>query len=262
MPLDLVPTADPRTFRLAGELDLLNAEEVAAMLEPASRGDGDLILDLSGLDFIDSSGIRALIRTAQHLGDSARLVLRAPTRPVGVVLSLVGVAKEGSRIVVEGAREPEWGRTVSRTIPASPESLAEAREFIRRRATEDSFEQWADGIVLAVSEACANAVLHSGAREVQVTWRPYADHAEVEVRDEGVFKRALTSELGGTGNRGFLLMMSLMDQISITCGTDNHPGTAVRMVKNRNEKGGRFGGPGGSATRTGRFLAVSRGYDS
>ena len=254
MPMEVAPAGAPRTFRLAGELDLLNAEDVEAKLEPDSKGQGDLVLDLTDLAFIDSSGIRVLIRTAKRLEGKGRLILRAPNRQVQVVLSLAGVARDGSEIVVEGAPAHEWGTAVTRTFPAERAVLAQIRAFVRRRAVEDSFGGWADGIVLAVSEASANAVVHSGSPEVQITWRPYADHAEVEVRDEGTFRRDIRSHLEGGGNRGLLLMMSLMDQVSITCGTDARPGTVVRMVKHRS---GRLGmsGAGSSDTGTPRNLS-------
>jgi len=253
MPLEMASTGVPRTFRLAGELDLLSADQVAESLWRDASERGDIALDLSDLLFIDSSGIRALVRTAERLGDRGRLVLRSPSRQVQMILSLVGVARKGSGIVVEGAPEPEWGAAVNRTFPAEREALGQIRQFVRRRATEDHFGEWADAIVLAVSEAAANAVVHSGAAEVQIIWRPYADHAEVEVSDVGVFKRAIGSQAGGGGNRGFLLMVSLMDKISITCGTDGRPGTVVRMVKNRNGKGGRHSGAGSSEAGAGRF---------
>lgn len=258
MSMEIAPTGVPRTYRLAGELDLLSADQVAAKLEPESREHGDLILDLSDLAFIDSSGIRVLLQTAEDMEDRGRLILRAPNRQVQVVLSLVGVAREGSGIVVEDAQEPDWGTPVKRTFPTERASLAQIRAFVRRRAMEDSFAEWADGIVLAVSEACANSVLHSGSPELEVTWRPYADHAEVEVRDEGVFKRDVAGDSGGTGNRGFLLMMALMDRISITCGTDNRPGTVVRMVKDRKGIGTSGSRLGASASADGRFSSPQR----
>ena len=114
-----------------------------------------------------------LIRTAERLEGRGRLILRSPNRQVQVVLSLVGVAQDGSGIVVEGAQEPEWGTAVDRTFPAERAALAQIRAFVRRRALEDSFGDWADSIVLAVSEASANAVVHSGSRHVQITWRAY-----------------------------------------------------------------------------------------
>src|SRR6266542_356214 len=255
MPMEAAPAGAPRTFRLAGEFDLLNAEEVEAKLEPDSKGQGDLVLDLTDLAFINSSGIRVLIRTAERLQGKGRLILRSPNRQVQVVLSLVGVARDGSGVVVEGAPDHEWGTAVTRTFPAERAVLAQIRAFVRRRAVEDSFGDWADGIVLAVSEASANVVVHSGSPEVQITWRPYADHAEVEVRDEGTFRRDIRSHWEGGGNRGLLLMMSLMDQVSITCGTDMRPGTVVRMVKNRSGRRGRMSGAGSSDTGTQRFLS-------
>jgi anti-sigma regulatory factor (Ser/Thr protein kinase) len=122
----------------------------------------------------------------------------------------------------------------TRSYPADRQALGQIREFIRHRAVSDSLTESVDNIVLAVSEACANAILHSGTPEIVVTWRSLTDRAEVEVRDEGIFRRAIPSEEAGATSRGILLMLSAMDQITITCGTDARPGTTVRMVKMRN----------------------------
>ena len=126
------------------------------------------------------------------------------------------------------------GRTEARSFPADRDVLHEIRAFIRSRAGTDSFGKWADHLALAVSEACTNSILHSGTPEITVTWKPLPDRVEVEVRDEGIFRRALPSDEAGPAGRGILLMMSAMDQITITCGTDSRPGTVVRMVKLRN----------------------------
>src|SRR2546426_7283751 len=131
MPMEVFPAGAPRTFRLAGELDLLNAEEVEAKLEPDSKGQGDLVLDLTDLAFIDSGGIRALIRTAERLEGRGQLILRSPTRQVQVVLSLVGGARDGSGIVVEGPPEPEWGTEINRTFPAQGPALTQTPAVVR-----------------------------------------------------------------------------------------------------------------------------------
>jgi len=234
MSFEIAASETPRTYRLSGELDLLTADEVATRLEPDVRGHGDIVLDLSDLAFIDSSGIRVFLRTADRMQGRGRLVLRSPSQQVHVILELVGLDRGGSGVVVEGTSEPDWGRPISRSFPADTAVLAQVRSFVRRRAVEDAFGEWADAIVLAVSEAAANAILHSGTSQLQVTGRAFADHVEAEVRDGGVFKRSMGPDVGGGGNRGFLLMMALMDQLSITCGTDRRPGTVVRVVKRRN----------------------------
>lgn len=122
----------------------------------------------------------------------------------------------------------------SRSFPSDRSALGPIRAFIRGQAQAGPFAGWADSFVLAVSEASANAILHSGSPEISVTWRAFGDRAEVEVRDRGLFVRAAPAEDEDKPSRGILLIMSTMDQVTITCGTDAHPGTVVRMVKLRN----------------------------
>jgi anti-anti-sigma factor len=233
----------PRRVSVAGELDLDTADELAAWLESEGQGEGDLRVDAAGLSFVDSTGVRALLRAANAMAGRGRLILRDPSPAVRRVLELAGLTNSRTGLVVEES-EPSHGATVARSFPADRRVLHEIRMFIRRRAGSDSFGRWADNLALAVSEACANAILHSGTPEITVTWRPLPDRVEVEVRDEGIFRRALPSDEQGPAGRGILLMMSAMDQITITCGTDSRPGTVVRMVKLRN------GGPHGQEEET------------
>jgi anti-sigma B factor antagonist len=245
MPLWFGSSERPRTLSVAGELDLATADELAARLEKEGRGEGDLTLDVAGLSFVDSTGVRALIRAADAMVGRGRLVLRAPSPAVRGVLELVGLTHSFGGLVVEDAGERVQSGTEVRSFPADRTALQEIRTFVRSRAVTDSFGRWADNLALAVSEACANAILHSGTPEITVTWKSLPDRVEVEVRDEGIFRRTLPSEQDGPAGRGLLLMMSAMDQITITCGTDSRPGTVVRMVKLRNG-----GGPHGQEEKT------------
>lgn len=238
MPLEVSVLEAPRTLRLAGELDLNEADHLAARLAAEGAGGGDLTLDLSQLTFIDSTGLRALLRTVDALAGRGNLVLRSPSPPVRRVLDLMGLGGQTSGLVVRAGDELEQPQAESRDYDADRAVLAEIREFIRHRAVRDSFGHWADSLVLAVSEACANAIRHSGSRSVRVTWLTRGDRAEVEVRDDGTFRRAISDSEGSHG-RGILLMMSIMDQITISCGTDARPGTVVRMVKFKNGRAAR-----------------------
>ena len=82
--------SDPRAFRLVGELDLATCDQLINQLEPAMQAAGDLSLDLAALEFMDSTGISALIRVCRGLGDRGRVVLRSQTTEVAKVLWLVG----------------------------------------------------------------------------------------------------------------------------------------------------------------------------
>jgi anti-sigma B factor antagonist len=57
---------------LAGDLDLATAQLLHKQLDRAMRGKGTVVIDLSGLRFIDSSGLTVLVRAERQLRASAR----------------------------------------------------------------------------------------------------------------------------------------------------------------------------------------------
>jgi anti-sigma regulatory factor (Ser/Thr protein kinase) len=122
---------------------------------------------------------------------------------------------------------------VVRTFRAHPASLATIRDFVREQATFSLIEQdVADDLVLAVSEACGNAVLHSESASIFVSWRVLDDAIEVQVKDEGVYRRKLRLEsLDGTAGHGTRLMLAAVDELMVRGGTEARPGTLVRLVK-------------------------------
>jgi anti-anti-sigma factor len=64
------------TVTLKGELDFETAFEVEMRLEQAIEAADTVVVDLSGLDFIDSTGIRTLLeamRTAEREGTKLEL---------------------------------------------------------------------------------------------------------------------------------------------------------------------------------------------
>jgi anti-anti-sigma factor len=99
MLLDIRETDQPRAFRLIGELDISNADTLAALLDREVQGEGDITLDLSELTFIDSSGIRVLLKAMDSMNGRGTLVLSSPTSSVRHTLSLMGL-DGGDRIRV------------------------------------------------------------------------------------------------------------------------------------------------------------------
>jgi anti-anti-sigma factor len=250
MPVTFGAPGSPRTITVAGELDLDTSDELIAQVR-AAQGDGDLVLEFGQVTFIDSSGVRALLRAADRLASQGRLIVRDPSPPVRRVLELMGLTGSRPGLLIENAGATDESPAEQRTFPADRRVLGEIRHFVRSRALSGPVAEWTDNIVLAVSEACANAILHSGTPEIAVTWRLFPDRAEVEIRDEGIFVRAVPAESQGRTSRGILLMMAVMDQITITCGTDARPGTVVRMVKLKNGRLGDTAGIGAHAKRSG-----------
>ena len=131
--------------------------------------------------------------------------------------------------------EKEMDQPVSRTFPALPSALYEVRKFLREEAERAGLSaSSSNDVVLAASEACANAVLHSGSAEMGVTWHHEEDCVEVTVQDEGVFlRRVPIPELDRTSGHGIPMMMALMDEVSVQEGTEHRRGTTIRLRKCR-----------------------------
>lgn len=74
-------------------------DKVADAFSRFAGTSGDVTLEIEGLTFIDSSGVRALVHAAESLEDG-QLVLEQPTEAVRRVLEIVGIAEASDRIVV------------------------------------------------------------------------------------------------------------------------------------------------------------------
>ncbi|HEY8200546.1 MAG TPA: STAS domain-containing protein [Actinomycetota bacterium] len=81
---------DDTALVLSGELDLATAHILQAALD-RHGGDGDLTLDLAGLGFMDSTGIKIIITAARMLEGRGLLTLRSPAPPIRRVLELVQI---------------------------------------------------------------------------------------------------------------------------------------------------------------------------
>lgn len=105
--LDVGGDEDWPTVRLHGEVDLSNAAALAERAERAvsNRASG-LLLDLSGLTYLDSAGLAMLFRLARRLGDRQQ-VLRLVVPPTSRVRRLLVLAGVGAAAqVVDGVPEP------------------------------------------------------------------------------------------------------------------------------------------------------------
>jgi anti-sigma B factor antagonist len=89
-----VREGDIHTISLTGELDLATAGDVQQELERVEATDaGAIVLDLSGLTFMDSTGVRLLVNaSSRSRADAQRLKLQRGPAAVQRAMELSGVA--------------------------------------------------------------------------------------------------------------------------------------------------------------------------
>lgn len=85
-----VSTGSP-VIALSGQIDLATAGTVGAALEPWLRAGGPLTLDLSGVTFMDSTGLHVVVKAAKSLTGRGCLIIHGVHGPVRNLLQLTKV---------------------------------------------------------------------------------------------------------------------------------------------------------------------------
>ena len=117
-------------------------------------------------------------------------------------------------------------------IPAESAELRELRRQIDDWAGPYLSEPVLQDLKLAITEACANAVVHSGTQEIRISVRLVDSCVEVVVEDDGIYRELLSSvEDDSDAHRGLELMAALVDDLTLYPGTASRAGTTVRMRK-------------------------------
>lgn len=99
-------TGGVRLLRLTGELDMAGVDQLERLLTPHQTPEGaTFVIDMRGLSFIDSSGLRALIMADERVRDEGGrfIVVKGPDR-VNEILEMTGVAQR-----IELVDEPPAG---------------------------------------------------------------------------------------------------------------------------------------------------------
>jgi anti-sigma B factor antagonist len=80
------------TVRVAGEIDAATAPELAAAIEHGSADGRTVLLDLDETTFIDSAGLRIIMRAAQSLELTGSYLQLIAASPAAVqILHLTGI---------------------------------------------------------------------------------------------------------------------------------------------------------------------------
>jgi anti-sigma B factor antagonist len=89
---------DAYVVRVAGELDISHEDEVRSELRQAiEQANGGIVVDLTQCEFIDSSGVRALLlgweKQQEENGEGNLLAVAAESEQILRILSVMGVDK-------------------------------------------------------------------------------------------------------------------------------------------------------------------------
>jgi anti-sigma B factor antagonist len=84
---------DVATVEVSGEIDLGTVGAFSAHLgDIVGRNPKRLVIDLSGVAFVDSSGLHAFVRVRRDLPESCPVVLRSPRHQIRQVFDITGLA--------------------------------------------------------------------------------------------------------------------------------------------------------------------------
>jgi anti-sigma B factor antagonist len=77
---------------LSGEVDLANGSDLRAHFKAVAQNDGNLIVDMSELRYIDSTGIKTVVDAHSTFKQTKRRMVRAAVPPtIQKILNITGV---------------------------------------------------------------------------------------------------------------------------------------------------------------------------
>lgn len=88
IPMQLEITETEQGFKLKGEVDLATAGDLSELLKSATGSRDPIVLDLSEVSFMDSSGLRALLEGTGLPRDTGPMVILDPSPQVRRLLDI------------------------------------------------------------------------------------------------------------------------------------------------------------------------------
>jgi anti-anti-sigma factor len=238
--VDVQGIDDATAIVVRGDMDVASIEPLDAALEQALAGAPPAVtVDLRGVGFVDSSGLRFLLRAnARSRNEGWKLEIYRPAETAIKALEVTGVldllpfidagpAVRGSEQGDEAVAAAESERTLRLEIPSTLMAPRTARVAVRELLAEHPLAApQLDTLTLLVSEIVTNAVTHvesEGEGVVEFNVTVTADLTRVRVSDTGSgFAWPAESLPPGRVDGGYGI--TLLDGQSSRWGTRRVPG--------------------------------------
>lgn len=238
---------DATVVSLAGEVTWDTVPMLRERLSALSANHRTIVVNLSSVTYIDSSGLAALLAFNRRmracggqlvLSNVSERIMRALRQArVSEFIPTVGARSlNHEKLLATPAEAPFLVRTLS--VPRDPSRMSEVRQRMSElfESLGTSREQVYD-LTLALGEALGNAFDHGGGAKVDgsvmVSVSLYTDRIVMEVTDCGCgctyHAGDALPEPTDTRGRGIRLMLMLVDAVSIEPRKGG--GTCVRLVK-------------------------------
>lgn len=199
-------TARMRSIEVAGELDSGTCEDLIEAFERTVDDAklGEVRLNLRGVTFIDSAGMRAMIVLERSAGERGiRLVVLPPPDEVTELLRIAGVADRLNLARAPGDI-PASEFTERVELDLRPDRLAPSRARAEVRETMAGLLDDAElaNLVLLTSELVTNAIIHPDCPDdapiaLHIAAYPAGVRVEVDDPGEGFDPAAPVSSRGG-----------------------------------------------------------------
>lgn len=91
--MNLKTTAEHNTATIAidGRLDTMTSPELIAEIGKVAPANDKLILDVSGLEYISSAGVRALVTAHKQMAKKGGFTVKSPSKNVLEIIKLTGL---------------------------------------------------------------------------------------------------------------------------------------------------------------------------
>jgi anti-sigma B factor antagonist len=81
------------TVTVHGEIDLSTVGTFSERLDDVARKNPRrLVIDLTGVDFLDSTGLHAFVRARKELPEDCPIILRSPRQQIARVFEITGLS--------------------------------------------------------------------------------------------------------------------------------------------------------------------------